>query len=141
MATATAPRRASLPEFELRLPEWVERIPMWLRVGGFVFVLLALSAFMRTRYISGQFWMDEALSVGISSHSLSAIPGVLRHDGSPPLFYMLLHIWMSIFGSGESATHALSLTFGLLTIPVAMWAGWSLFGRRAGIMAAVLFTF
>jgi MFS family permease len=96
---------------------------------------------MRTLKISGQFWMDEAITTGIASHSLSAIPGVLRHDGSPPLFYMLLHVWINIFGASESATHALSLLFGLLTIPVGMWAGWSLFGRRAGMIAAVLFAF
>jgi hypothetical protein len=35
----------------------------------------------------------------------------------------------------------LSLLFGLLTVPVGMWAGWSLFGRRAGLIAAVLFAF
>ncbi len=85
--------------------------------------------------------MDEAITTGIASHSLSAIPGILRHDGSPPLFYVLLHVWMSVFGSSESATHALTLVIGLLTIPVGMWAGWSLFGRRAGLMAAVLFAF
>ncbi len=33
----------------------------------------------------------------------------------------------------------MSLLFGLLTIPIGMWAGWSLLGRRAGIIAAVLF--
>ena len=92
-------------------------------------VLLAASAYMRTRYISVQFWMDEAITTGIASHSLSAIPGLLRHDGSPPLFYFLLHFWMQGFGTSEAATHSLSLLFGLLTIPVGMWAGWSLFGR------------
>jgi len=48
---------------------------------------------------------------------------------------------MSLFGSSETATHSLSLLFGVLTIPVGGWAGWSLFGRRAGIMAALLFAF
>jgi MFS family permease len=110
-------------------------------MGGFLLVLMLASAFMRTRYLSGQFWMDEAITTGISSHSLSAIPGILRHDGNPPLYYMLLHVWIQIFGASESATHALSLLFGLLTIPVGFWAGWSLFGRRAGIMAAVLLAF
>ena len=46
-----------------------------------------------------------------------------------------------MFGTSESATHALPLLFGLLTIPVGLWAGWSLFGRRAGLMAATLFAF
>src|SRR5581483_4040937 len=94
-----------------------------------------------TRYINGQFWMDEAITTGIASHSLSAIPGILRHDGSPPLFYLILHVWIQIFGASETATHALTLTIGLLCIPAGMWAGWSLFGRRAGVYAAVLFAF
>ena len=85
--------------------------------------------------------MDEAITTGIASHSLSAIPGVLRHDGSPPLFYLLLHVWISVFGASEAATHSLSLVFGLLCIPAGIWAAWSLFGRRAGLYAAVLFAF
>src|SRR5437868_3193704 len=137
MATTVARPRHVLPDVDVRVPSRFAGVPIWAGAGAVLVVLLAISAFVRTRNIGGQFWMDEALSVGISSHSLAAIPGVLRHDGSPPLFYLLLHVWMSVFGPSESATHALSLLFGLLTIPIAMWAGWSLFGRRAGIMAAI----
>ena len=82
---------------------------------------------------SGQFWSDEAIATGVASHSLSAIPGILRDAGSTPLYYFLLHVWIGVFGPGEAATHVLSLLLGLLAIPLAMWAGWSLFGRRAGI--------
>ena len=140
MASVAAPRRV-LPDFDAHAPEWARRLPVWASVGGVVVILMALSAFVRTRYLSGQFWMDEALSVGISSHSLTSIPTVLRHDGSPPLYYMLLHVWMSVFGSSESATHGMSLLFGLLTIPVGTWVAWSLFGVRASLIAAVLFAF
>jgi len=109
-----------------------------LLAGATLVVLVAVSAYVRTRAIGGSFWMDEGLSVGISSHALSAIPGVLRQDGSPPLYYLLLHVWMDAFGRDETAVHWLSLTASLLTIPAAMWAGWSLFGRRAGYLGAVL---
>jgi mannosyltransferase len=143
MATTIAPPPPrAIPEvIDLREPRWLERYPVWASTGVLLIVLMGVSAFIRTRYISGQFWMDEAISTGIASHSLSAIPGLLRHDGSPPLYYFLLHLWIRAFGGSEAATHALSLLFGLLTIPVGMWAGWSLFGRRAGIMAATLFAF
>jgi hypothetical protein len=110
---------------------------MWIS-GGLV-ALIALSAFLRSRYLGGEYWMDEAITTGISLHPLSQIPGVLRYDGNPPLYYMLLHVWMSIFGDSESATHSLSLVAGVLTVPVGGWAGWKLFGRRTGIMAALLF--
>ena len=138
MTTVAAPRRY-LPDFDLKTPGWVDRIPGWVTAGGVIVFMMALSTFLRTRYLNGQFWMDEALSVGISSHSLTSIPTVLRHDGSPPLYYLMLHVWMSVFGSSETATHWMSLLFGVLTVPAGAWVAWSLFGRRAGLIAAVLF--
>jgi hypothetical protein len=143
MATTAAPPPARLvPRVAgVRAPRWFERLPNWAIAGGSVLVLMAASGALRSYFITGQFWMDEAITAGIASHSLSAIPGILRHDGSPPLFYFLLHFWIRIFGTSEAATHALPLLFGLLTVPAGMWAGWSLFGRRAGLMAAVLFAF
>jgi hypothetical protein len=112
---------------------------MWLALTVGMAALIGLSLFLRTKYIDGQFWDDEGLSVGIASHPLTAIPGILRADGSPPLYYMALHVWMQIFGSSGIETHAMSDLFSMLAIPVGMWAGWSLWGRRAGIYAAVLF--
>jgi hypothetical protein len=146
MAAVTAPSPPAPPRPgppgpipEIRLPARLQRIPSWLGIGIGLVALTALSLFLRTKYIDGQFWDDEGLSVGIASHSLSAIPGVLRHDGSPPLYYMALHVWMRIFGSSGIETHALSDLFSMLAVPAGLWAGWSLFGRRAGLFAAVLF--
>jgi mannosyltransferase len=84
------------------------------------------------------YWIDEGLSIGIARHGFFDIPGVLRQDGAPPLYYMLLHVWTSIFGTSEHDTHSLSLVFSTLTIPIGTWAGWSLFGRWAGIVTGVL---
>jgi hypothetical protein len=126
---------------DVREPKLMARLPTWASTTLVLVVVTAISAYIRTRYITGQFWEDEAITVGIASHSLGQIPGVLRHDGSPPLFYVLLHFWIGIFGASEAAAHSLSLVFGLLTIPAGTWAAWSLFGRRAGLYAAVLFGF
>ncbi len=142
MAIVTAPETRAIPRVaEVREPKWLERVPPWASAGALLVVLMVISAIIRTRYVGGQFWEDEAITTGIASHPLSAIPGILRHDGSPPLFYLLLHVWISLFGASETATHWLSVAIGLICIPVAMWAGWSLFGRRAGMYAAVLFAF
>src|SRR5450631_2003681 len=139
MATVTAPRNV-MPDVNFDAnPAWWRRISPRGQVALVLFVVTSISVFMRTRIIGGQFWMDEALSVGISSHALTAITGVLHHAGSPPLYYMLLNVWMTAFGSGETATHLLSLLFVLLSIPVGMLAAWSLFGRRSRLFAAVLF--
>jgi len=147
MATVTAPQpgvgasESGSPDSSPLVPARLAGVPAWLWIGGGLIALMALSAFLRSRYLGGQYWMDEAITTGISLHKLSAIPGVLRYDGNPPLYYMALHVWMSLFGSSETATHSLSLLFGVLTIPAGAWAGWTLFGRRTGIMAALLFAF
>ena len=48
---------------------------------------------------------------------------MLGQDGNPPLYYLLLHGWMQVFGTGEAATRALSLVFALLAVPASFWAG------------------
>ena len=97
---------------------------------------MAASLLLRTGALDAGYWIDEAISVGIASHELVDIPRVLRQDGSPPLYYLLLHGWMQVVGGGEAATRALSLAFALLAVPVAWWAGCAAFDRRTGALAA-----
>jgi hypothetical protein len=100
--------------------------------------LVAVSAVVRTRIINAGFWIDEGISVGIAHHPLTDIPHLLRQDGSPPLYYLLLHAWIGWFGDSEAATHALSLLFSLACIPLAFAVGSALFGRRTGWVCAAL---
>lgn len=129
MATVAAPRTRR--RIDLHAPDAA-------LAAAALIVLTLVSIYVRTRSISGSFWMDEGLSVGIASYPLDEIPGVLKQDGSPPLYYLLLHVWMDVAGRSETAVHWLSLTASLLCIPASMWAGWSLWGKRAGYLGAVL---
>jgi mannosyltransferase len=101
-----------------------------------VLAALAAALLLRTGILDSGYWIDEAITVGIASHGVGDIPGLLRLDGSPPLFYLLLHGWMALAGTGEAATRALPLLFALLAVPVSWWAGNALFGARAGALAA-----
>jgi mannosyltransferase len=106
-----------------------------------VAALLALAvvvAALRARALAAPLWMDEGISIGIASHPLHAIPSLLRQDGSPPLYYMSLHVWMALFGSSPTASHALSLVFFALSVPAAVWAAWMPFGPVAGGLAGAL---
>jgi hypothetical protein len=102
--------------------------------------LIILSVLLRTQRFGVGFWVDEGLSVGIADRPLGDILGVLRQDGSPPLYYLLLHVWMRVLGDrSEEATHALSLVLGTAAIPVAWGLARATFGERAGWCAAALF--
>ena len=100
-------------------------------------LLMAGSLLLRMSGLESGYWIDEGIAVGIASHDFSDIPSTLSMDGSPPLYYLLLHGWMALVGEGEAATRALSLIFAVLAVPVAYWAGNAIFDRRTGVLAAI----
>jgi mannosyltransferase len=108
------------------------------RVVAGLLGLVAISFLLRYTAIHARYWIDEGLSVGIANHPLTDIPGLLRQDGSPPLYYLLLGVWIRIFGDGEARTHAMSLGFALLCVPMAWAAGRTLFSERAAWFGAVI---
>jgi hypothetical protein len=131
---------ASRPAWDMRARAFTGRLRL---AGPAAFVLLiAVSLFIRTRELGIGFWIDEGLSVGISDRPLGAIPHALREDGSPPLYYVLLHFWLGLGGRSESGVRALSLAFALLAIPAAWWAGRAIFRtQKAAWIAAILMAF
>ena len=98
------------------------------------------AALLRAPTLTRAYWVDEGISVGIASHHLAEMPRLLRLDGSPPLFYALLHFWLRAFGTSEVSVHSLSLLISLAVIPLAWWSARQIFGSRAGRYAAVLAT-
>jgi mannosyltransferase len=96
--------------------------------AGFVLAAVVVLAGCISRFIAPPgLWLDEALSVNISKLPLTQVPGALVEDGSPPLYYFLLHYWMLVFGQGDFAVRALSGVTSVATLPL-LWAA----GRRAG---------
>jgi hypothetical protein len=53
----------------------------------------------------------------------------LAHDGSPPLYYLLLHGWMAVFGRSDVAVRALSGVISVASLPFFWFAGRRLGGR------------
>jgi len=100
--------------------------------------LVAAALALRGRDVGAPLWMDEGIAAGIASHRLAEIPGLLRLDGSPPLYYVVLRAWMGLAGRSEAAVHWLSVVFATLCVPVGWWVGASAFDRRVGWVLAAL---
>jgi len=103
-----------------------------------VTLLVALSLGLRYRELWTSYWGDEAIAIGIASQPVSSLPHFLVNDGSPPLYYLMLHYWMALFGRSELATHILSMVPALAAVPAAWWSGAKLFGHWAARAAAAL---
>ncbi len=92
-------------------------------------------------FTTSKMWLDEVQTVDIASFPLARIPHELRLDGAPPLFYMLLHVWMGLFGHSDAAIRALPGVLSLLTLPLAWWVVRHGFGRTEAMgTVAVLAT-
>jgi hypothetical protein len=83
-------------------------------------------------------WLDEAQSVAIARLPLPGLVEALRQDGSPPLYYLLLHAWMGLVGTGSLAVRSLSGLFSVLTLLLAWRLTCQLAGRRAALALVML---
>ncbi|SNQ45530.1 conserved membrane hypothetical protein [Frankia canadensis] len=105
-------------------------------------VLVAASVIVRFT-ASQALWLDEAQSVAIARLPLhGASPTMwdgLLQDGSPPLYYLLLHGWIDVFGESTLAVRSMSALLNIV-------AAWPLYvlasrvvGQRAAKVAVVLY--
>ena len=115
------------------MPRWA---PSWAPRAAVVAVV-AVGIALRL-YNRSNLWLDEALSVNIAELPLSDLLDALRHDGHPPLYYLLLHYWIELFGSGDVAVRLLSAVFGIAALPLAWVAGGRLAGRPGARWALVV---
>ena len=85
-------------------------------------------------------WYDEANGIRIAMRSLPDLFTELTADASPPLYYLVMHAWVALFGHQEFAVRAFSALAGAGAVPVVFMAGRRLFGRRTAWAAALLAT-
>ena len=110
-----------------------------LRRGLVAAAALALLAGVVSRFLAPEaLWLDEAQSVAIARSDLGDLYTGLRQDGAPPLYYLLLHGWIAVFGEGTVAVRAMSGLFSVLALLVAWTLGRRLGGPRVGVALTLL---
>jgi len=66
-------------------------------------------------FFAQSIWRDEAFSSLLAQKNIGDILVLTAKDSNPPLFYLLLHYWIKLFGNSEVALRSLSLIFFSLT--------------------------
>lgn len=103
---------------------------------GVAFVVL-LGVIVRFVTVSA-LWLDEAQTVAIAKVPLRQLPEALRHDGAPPLFYVLLHGWIRVFGDSNLSVRSLPGLFAVAALPLMWLAGRRIGGPKVAWAAVVL---
>ncbi len=116
-------------EPDARVPAAVKVLAVVAVLGGVAFRFITKSGL----------WLDEALSANIAALPPGEILSWLRHDGHPPLYYLLLHGWTQVVGESDVAVRSLSAVFGLASLPLAYVAGRRRGGSLLGWLAVTVF--
>jgi uncharacterized membrane protein len=106
---------------------------MWLPASLIIsFASIYLNIFSSIR-------LDEAQSIWASTKT---VPGILKYiaqDVHVPLYTLLLHFWMQIFGTQLIVVRLLSVIFFLLSIPAMFYLSNLTGGKRVALIATNLF--
>jgi mannosyltransferase len=121
---------------------WRERLAwtlFWVGIAACVIYCLLLRL-----WAPRGLWLDEAQSVAIARQPLTGGHGItlyqaLKQDGSPPLYYLLLHGWIALVGEGDRTVRALSFVLNIACIPPLLILGRRVIGRRAAWVAVLAF--
>ena len=80
-------------------------------------------------------WCDEGSSLFMSQFSPSLIWVHSAHDVHPPLYFLLLHAWTSVFGSSLFSIRSLSVLPGIGSVVLGIWLTSLIASRRAALLA------
>lgn len=105
------------------------------------FVLMLISIFWKFYFIDHRdISMDEPFTIYHAQKDLKGMIDLLSNgEPNPPLFMILLHYWIKIFGIGPISVRMLPLLFNTLTIPIVYSIGLRFFNSWTGFVAACLF--
>jgi len=102
-------------------------------------LIIAIGSFLRIYNLGTEsLWLDESISVDFSSGSIGSIIAEIAGRNNPPLYWIILHFWIKLFGTSEAAIRSISAIFGILAIFVTYLVGRELFNRRVGLIASLI---
>lgn len=103
----------------------------WLYLLGGSSAYVVLTVWTITKF---SIWFDEAFGVYLIKYNFIDIGRYTATDVHPPMYYWILKVWASIFGTSELALRSMSVFFGV----VAIFLGYLLINRLFNKKAARL---
>jgi len=103
--------------------------------------LVAINLLLKFRHLGVQSLAgDEVFSAYVSQFDVTTIVKYLSQGNNPPLFEIMLHYWIKVFGIGASSVRVLPCLFSGLTVWFIYKVGTDFFNFKTGIISAILYT-
>ena len=107
----------------------------WLAVAALTLVALVI----RSIGIGGELWLDEMYASILSfRRDFFGLLTVYEGDNQHPLYSLLAHLGIVLFGESPAAIRLPALLFGVASIPLVYALGARVASRREGVMAAAI---
>jgi uncharacterized membrane protein len=118
----------------------------WLhsRSGLLCFLILVFIAGWLRFYDLGteSLWLDEAYSEDfVKSDATHIIKTSGRYRNNPPLYWVILHYWVRLFGNTEGSLRAPSAIFGVAAVLIMFLLGRRLLDSRTALLGTFLCAF
>ena len=102
--------------------------------------LVVIATVLRVWYIGKtDLGYDEGFTLHASLQTLHDLVNLLIKGDNPPLWEILMHFWIKVFGISEVAIRSLSLIFSVLTVVPIYMLGEKHLHRFVGIAAALMY--
>jgi len=111
------------------------RLGMLMILSAIILLALGLRLY---RLDAQSLWNDEGSSVALAQRDLPTITRNAAGDIHPPLYYYLLHFWVSLAGHSEFALRSFSALAGVALVGGTYLLGRRLFGLPTAIIAALI---
>jgi len=121
------------PHFDFR--EKVRRSPA--TVG--LLLLLLCSSFFALYNSNAAYSSDEVWSVKTAGLNYTAGVAALKLDVHPPLYFLILRVWLRLFGTGERVIRSLSGLFYILSVLAVYGLGRELYGKKAALLCTAIY--
>jgi uncharacterized membrane protein len=105
-----------------------------------IYLILIAAFLLRLLTINQSLWLDEAINVNVAT-SLNPVDLVTKYslgDFHPPLYHVILKLWILVFGNSEFSVRMPSVIFGTVTCLAVYALGKKLFDEKTALVAATL---
>jgi len=104
-----------------------------------LFIIVLSGAFLRIYDLDTEsLWLDEGISILWGNMSPSHVVEQAALDVHPPLYFLILHYWITLFGDSAFSVRLLSAIIGIISLFMIFRIGSSLFGSEAGLLSALI---